>query len=121
MAEDAATVAETRSREAPDQGLEDRASGTVVERDQGRHPSPRHRRILILSAAILAVILVAGCVYYWLSTRDYEWTDDAFIDGNTAQVAPKVAGRAFRVHFTDNQQVNEGELLVELDPRDYEA
>ena len=120
MPEGGATDAEVRRRAARGQGPEDRSRDTD-ERGPVRNPNPARRRLLTAGAAILAFILVVGGIYYWLSTRDFEWTDDAFIDGNTAQVAPKVAGRTFRVHFTDNQQVSEGELLVELDPRDYQV
>jgi len=50
-----------------------------------------------------------------------EATDDAFVDGHVAAVASRVAGQVTTVRVRENQSVQTGELLVELDPRDYEA
>src|ERR1700726_177737 len=97
MAVDEAREAEPRRRAAPDQD--------TGERGRDRRPDLTRRRLLFAGGAVFAVIMIAGGTYYWLSTRDFEWTDDAFIDGNTAQGAPKVAGRAWRVDFADNKEV----------------
>jgi membrane fusion protein (multidrug efflux system) len=51
----------------------------------------------------------------------HEWTDDAFIEGRIIQMSPKVAGHVLRVYVTDNQEVYQGDPLLEIDPRDYTA
>lgn len=51
----------------------------------------------------------------------WESTDDAFLDAHIVGVASKVAGRVARVHFTDNAEVQEGALLLEIEPGDFEA
>jgi membrane fusion protein (multidrug efflux system) len=51
----------------------------------------------------------------------YEVTDDAFIDGAVVQISPRVSGQIINVLITDNQHVEKGDLLVELDPRDFET
>jgi membrane fusion protein (multidrug efflux system) len=49
----------------------------------------------------------------------HEITDDAFIDVHFVSVAPKIAGRVAVVHVDDNQLVRKGDVLVEIDPRDF--
>jgi membrane fusion protein (multidrug efflux system) len=69
-------------------------------------------------------VVVAGIVYgilYYLRSRRYESTDDAFVAGQVIQISPQVAGRVQTVFVNDNQPVKAGEVLVQLDPRDYET
>lgn len=79
----------------------------------------RKRKFLIIGATVLVLLIVAG-VAYWLYARQYESTDDAFIDADITQVSPKVVAYVQKVHVEGNQFVHHGDLLVELDPRDYE-
>jgi membrane fusion protein, multidrug efflux system len=82
----------------------------------------RHRRRILLFAGVIAALalLVFG-VRYVVYARAHESTDDAFIDGHIVGVSPKVASYVARVYVDDNTHVKAGELLVELDPRDFEA
>ena len=82
-------------------------------------PGVAKRRIRILMG-LLIVGVIAG-VAYWLYSRNYESTDNAFIDGHVVYVSPKVAGQVVKLNVADNQQVPAGYLLVEIDPRDYEV
>ena len=75
-------------------------------------------RLLALAAAVAAAVLG---VRYYLHARLHESTDDAFVEGHVIPVSPRVAGHVLRVHIRDNQQVQGGDLLVELDPRDFEV
>ena len=70
---------------------------------------------------IVALVLIVAGIGYWLWARQYESTDDAFIDGHVVQVASKVSGYVDRLRITDNELVQEGQLLLEIDPRDYET
>jgi membrane fusion protein (multidrug efflux system) len=79
--------------------------------------NPRTRVLLILGAVVAVAV---GLWYYWQRTT-YETTDNAFIEGAIIQISPRVFGQVLRVHVDDNQHVNQGDLLVELDPTDYEA
>jgi membrane fusion protein, multidrug efflux system len=74
---------------------------------------------LIVGAVVLIVLIAA--VSYWFANRNYEDTDDAFIDGNAVQLSPKVSGTVVELHVTDNQVVHKGELLLRIDPRDYDV
>ena len=65
--------------------------------------------------------MVAGGIWYWLSTRNFVTTDDAFVDSYTTQVAPRVAGQVTKLLFADNDHVAAGQTLLLIDPRDYQA
>jgi membrane fusion protein (multidrug efflux system) len=64
---------------------------------------------------------MVGGIIWWLSVRDYESTDDAFVDARNVSVSPQVVGAIIQVPVTDNELVQTGGLLVQIDPRDYEA
>jgi membrane fusion protein (multidrug efflux system) len=70
---------------------------------------------------ILAAAMTTGGVLWWLEARQWESTDDAFIDAHMVMIAPQVAGRVARVLVDDNQKVAAGQLLVELDPAIFQA
>lgn len=83
---------------------------------------PLYKRPAFLAiAAILLIVAAVFGIRYWLYARAHESTDDAFIDGHVVQVSPKVSGYVAKVYVTDNQEVKEGDLVAELDARDYEA
>jgi membrane fusion protein, multidrug efflux system len=50
----------------------------------------------------------------------HESTDDAFVEGHVVAISPKVSGHVVKLHIADNQVVKKGDLLLEIDPRDYE-
>ena len=56
---------------------------------------------------------------YWLSIRNYESTDDAFVTARSFSIAPKVGGYVVEVPVTDNQHVKAGDLIARIDDRDY--
>jgi membrane fusion protein (multidrug efflux system) len=73
-------------------------------------------------AVVLAVILIAGVVaYYMVYVAPYESTDDAFIDGYSAFISPRVAGPVVRLLIRDNQWVKQGDPLLEIDDSDYQT
>lgn len=74
----------------------------------------------IVVGAVVAVLAVGGFLYY-LHARHYEDTDDAFIEGHVTQISPNVAGTVTSVQVDDNQSVKQGQLLVEIDPRPFDA
>ena len=77
---------------------------------------PKKRIILpLISAAILVLGYLGYNGYY------YQTTDDAYVENLNVQVAPKVRGEIEDVFVEDNQFVNEGDLLVKIDNRDYKV
>ena len=87
----------------------------------GVRPKRPRRRMLMLAAAGLTVVGLAAGIHYYLYAIAHESTDDAFIDSRIVPISPRVAGHVARVHVADNQQVAVGDLLVELDPHDFQA
>ena len=81
----------------------------------------RRKKIIRWGAAGLVILAVAFGIPYYLHSLSHESTDDAFIDGNIVSISPRVAGHVAGVQARDNQRVNAGDLLVELDPHDFEA
>jgi len=75
------------------------------------------RGIIIVVIAVL--VIIAGLVY-WHSTY-YENTDDAQVDGDIYQVSSRVSGQVVKVYVEDNQQVEAGQPLAEIDPKDYQV
>jgi membrane fusion protein (multidrug efflux system) len=74
-------------------------------------------RLLVI---VVVVALIGVGVWYWI-TRGRESTDDAQIDSRVTQVSSRVAGTIVKVGIDDNQMVDAGAVLVELDPRDYQV
>ena len=81
---------------------------------------PKRARRLVLLGALGGALLVGGAVWYFLNAG-YETTDDATVEAHVIQVSPKVSAHVKAVHFDDNYQVKRGDLLIELDPRDFEV
>jgi membrane fusion protein, multidrug efflux system len=82
---------------------------------------PRISRTLLLGGS-LAVCLV-GAAVYWLHARHFETTDDAQVDGHFAELSTRITGTVTYVNplVENDRYVTAGTLLLELDPRDYEA
>ena len=75
-------------------------------------PAGGKRRVIMLS--LLAAFLLTGAGW-WVAHRGLEATDDAQIDADVVGVPSRAGGTVLAVHFTDNQRVEAGALLVELD------
>jgi len=75
-------------------------------------------RIRIL--VVVVIVAGAGLTAWWWTTRGRESTDDAQVDARITPVAARVGGTVLRVRVADNQAVEEGAVLVELDPGDYQ-
>ena len=110
----------TRSDQTPSK---DRETADKRQEQTAKPPSLRGRvrEHWLLLTVVLCLLLVAvtGGLIYWFSTRDYESTDDAFVAARSFSVAPKVSGYVTQVPVTDNQHVNAGDLLAQIDDRDY--
>jgi membrane fusion protein (multidrug efflux system) len=70
--------------------------------------------------AVIAVVLIAG-IFLWRYLSTYESTDDAQVDVHLYPVSARVSGYVVGVNVDDNQWVEKGTVLVEIDPKDYEV
>lgn len=80
----------------------------------------KRKRLIFIGGGVLLVAAIVG-VIYWLYARQFESTDDAFIDGDIVQISPKVAAYVTKVYVKSNQFVHQGDPLVDLDPQDLQV
>jgi membrane fusion protein (multidrug efflux system) len=104
-------IAEEAGPDIPDE------PGAVVVR---RRPLYRRPAFMLVAAVVLVAALIFG-FRYWAYARSHESTDDAFIDGTVVQVSPKVSGYLVKLYVKENQEVKEGDLIAEIDARDFET
>jgi membrane fusion protein (multidrug efflux system) len=76
------------------------------------------RRVIVI--AVVAIIAIVAIFFYWRSTYT-EDTDDAQVDGNLYQVSSRVAGQVVNVDVEEQQRVNKGDPIAEVDPKDFEV
>ncbi len=79
--------------------------------------NPKVQRLAILGGVVLIAAIVGLFLYY----HNRESTDDAQIDGHITPIASKIYGKVANVLVDDNQAVKAGQVLVKIDPRDYQA
>src|SRR5581483_12008418 len=116
MAQTTETVQEPRTQqnEAPDQPGPPKAG--FRERRRSALKNPRVRWGLIIAA----VVIVVGGILAWRYFSSYQSTDDAQIDGHINPISPRVSGHVIKLNVNDNQYVQAGTVLVEIDPTNYE-
>ncbi len=73
-----------------------------------------------LIGLVVVLVLVAGGGWFWYQGRDFESTDDAFVETDVVPIAPRVGGTVLSVAVVENQRVKVGAPLFEIDPRDYQ-
>jgi membrane fusion protein, multidrug efflux system len=111
---------ETKPRETPEVESRPHPPLPASERDlRWRQASrnPRFRLALIVGGIVL---LVAG-FFLWRYLGSYESTDDAQIDGHLNSISARVSGHVAKLLVKDNQYVEAGTPLIEIDPKDYEV
>lgn len=78
-------------------------------------------RLPIYFVGGLLLLAAIGGLIYWLYNRQFETTDDAFVEGNIIQISPKVSAHISKIHFKENQFVKKGDLLIELESSEFDA
>ena len=91
--------------------------------ESGSLPPPRRRfRSGVLISVVLGILVIAGALRFYIKdVAPYESTDDAFIESYVTFVSPRISGQVVKLLVTDNQHVNAGDVLVEIDPHDYQV
>ena len=89
---------------------------TKISSPPGYKRSNRPRIILI---AVIVLVVIVGGVFLWRYFSTYESTDDAQVDVHLYPVSTRISGYVTRVNVEDNQYVQQGTVLVEIDPKDY--
>jgi membrane fusion protein (multidrug efflux system) len=106
------------------EGLESVVIGALDASVAGPAPNLPRRRLRRLGlVAVLAILSGAAWAgrHWWAVGRYIETTDDAYIGGNVTAIAPHVSGFVAQVLAADNERVHTGQVLVRLDPRDFQT
>ncbi|MBI5505436.1 MAG: HlyD family secretion protein [Deltaproteobacteria bacterium] len=82
---------------------------------------PMRGRVPIAVAIVVALVGAGLGLRYLLVWRAWVSTDDAFIEARVAQVSPSIAGRVAGVHVSENQEVQAGQPMIDIDSRDADA
>ncbi len=117
------------TRPTPRHGEDDDAPGGAKGGDEGggdekggKPGDVKKKKKSKLPWLIFALVVIAAAIggfLWWLSGKDLQSTDDAYTDGNALIIAPKISGYISRVYVNDNRTVKAGDVMVEIDPRDY--
>jgi membrane fusion protein (multidrug efflux system) len=97
-----------------------KTSGGQKEKQPPEPPLYKRPRLLI-AISIIAALLIIGGIILWLILRQFVSTDDAYIDGHVTQISTRVSAPVLKLHVDDNQFVHAGDLLIELDPTDFQV
>ncbi|CAN7683242.1 HlyD family secretion protein [Caballeronia sp. LjRoot31] len=97
----------------------DKSDDKSDDKSNGEKKGPGKKPLIIL--AIVVVLLILGGLIWLFSTRNQVSTDDAYTDGDAVMIAPKVSGYVVVMNLGDNKFVHKGDLLIKIDPRDYQA
>ena len=85
-----------------------------------RNEKPGKKPVVLAGIVALAVTMVFGYRLY-VQIVSHESTEDAFVEARVVSISPRVSGHLARVLIDDNQKVKKGDLLAEVDSRDFEV
>jgi membrane fusion protein, multidrug efflux system len=119
-----AEPAEKTERPAKPTEKEAKPGQQPAAKDEKPSEKPRkgflRRHPVLAPVGLIALLLATAAGYlYWDHTSHFESTDDAFIAARQFAIAPKVAGYITAVPVTDNQHVNKGDVIAQIDQRDF--
>lgn len=93
--------------------------GAGAPQEEDRRRATRRKRFRIFGVAL--GVIGAGAAIGWFITRNDQSTDDAFIEAYVVQIAPQVGGLVASVHVGENQRVEAGQALIDIDTRDLDV
>ena len=100
------------------------AAPAPASQDEETGPEPGFIRSHPIGVAVALIVLIGlaiGGYFLWGYLNSYESTDDAQIDGHVNMVSSRISGTITAVYAVENQQVEKGQVLAEIDPRDYQV
>ena len=114
---------EQTTKTLPEERIEERdspARTTTPTRDFRLRRSAWNNPRVRLGVVIGSLIVVVAALLLWRYFSSYESTDDAQIDGHVNSISARISGHVAKLNVTDNQYVQAGTVLVEIDPTDYQ-
>ncbi len=108
--------------DAPDNKDPDKKGGEAKNKDDKEGEQRNKAKPFVkIGLLVFVLVLLAGGSSYWWLTRDEVSTDDAYTSGRTITVSSHVSGYVTELDVNDNEYVHEGQVLLRIDPRDYQA
>jgi membrane fusion protein (multidrug efflux system) len=89
-----------------------------IDRPEDQAPQKSSKRFIIIG--IVAVLVIVALLWWWHSTY-YEDTDDAQVNGHLIQISARIVGHVLKVNVDENQYVEAGTVIAELDPKDFKT
>ena len=102
-----------------DKNLFEKEAKLILQKRRRKALKKLTKKRIIIPAAISLFFIVFGICMFLISLK-YQSTDDAFVEGRLISIAPKVSGQVISLYVNDNDFVEKGQLLLEIDPRDYQ-
>jgi membrane fusion protein (multidrug efflux system) len=117
---------ETKTPEAPVAAAQPNGNG-----DRATLPPPQVQELvaapkrrhpwLIFVALVLIAVIAAVSVSWLITSMRHQSTNDAYVEGRIIRISPRVSGPVIALNVDDNDVVKAGEVLLEIDPADYQA
>jgi len=82
---------------------------------------PLKRKLLVALGCLVGLATLSYGAHVWYNSITYVSTDDAYVEGTISPVSAKVAGHIVELFVQDNQAVKQGDVLLRVDPRDFQA
>ena len=94
----------------------DRSEKDTAEKDEAdKKPSLVKRPLFWIVLVVVAAVIAVSALLYWMHARQYESTDDAFVDAHIVRIASQVSGTLVQVADLDNRHVDAGRLLAVIE------
>ncbi len=93
-------------------------------KDEEKEPKKKgllQRPVTLILLIVLVLAAVIGAIAFFIHASHFESTDDAFVDTHLVRLAPQISGRVLKVLVEDNQRVEAGQAVIQIDPRDQQA
>ena len=114
-------MAEVNTSPPVSEASKETPADTTPPAERKHTPAPRRRSRRNLVILVVAVVLLVSGLFLWRYLSSYESTDDAQADVHLYPVSSRISGYVVQVNVNDNQWVEKGAVLVEIDPTDYQV
>lgn len=107
------------AEQTPDANPGQQQGQNQEQQEQDNNPRQKSRRRFVI-IGVVAIVILAALLFYWHSTF-FQDTDDAQVAGHLIQVSSRINGNVVRALAQENQYVKAGDVIAELDPKDFQT